>query len=120
MKVVSLSQKFALFSELWTPKILDECNGQLVKIAKVKGEFVWHEHKDEDEFFYVIKGKLYIDLPDKTLELNEGEMVVIPREQQHRPRTDGDEAWILLIEPVATKHTGEKDTDFTVNHQDSI
>lgn len=120
MKVVNLNEKFSLFNEVWTPKVLEECNGQLVKIAKVKGEFVWHEHKDEDELFYVVKGKLYIDLPNKTLELNEGDLVVIPRGQQHRPRTDGIEAWILLIEPSATKHTGEKDTDLTVDQQDSI
>ena len=120
MEVKNLNQKFGLFDELWTPKIIDQCNGQMVKIAKVQGDFVWHDHKDEDELFLVVKGKLFIDLRDETLELSEGEMVVIPKGTEHRPRTGSEEVWILLLEPESTKHTGEIEHELTVNKADYI
>ena len=115
--VIDLEEKFALFGDHWSPRIVSESNGQQIKLAKVKGEFVWHDHKDEDELFFVVKGKLFIDLEDKTLELNEGQMTVIPRGVTHRPRTGGEECWIMLIEPTSTKHTGDVDSDLTKNEQ---
>ena len=117
MESINLNKKFGLFSDYWTPRILAECNDQLVKIAKVSGQFVWHEHKDEDELFYVIKGTLYIDLEDQCIELNEGEMIVIPKSTRHRPYTKSGETWIMLIEPKSTKHTGDVHSELTSNKQ---
>ena len=103
---VNLKDKFELFNEHWTPKIIGELNGQQVKLAKLKGEFVWHDHKEEDEMFLVIKGSLKIEFRDKTIRLNEGEMYIVPRGVEHNPVAE-EEAWILLFEPASTKHTGE-------------
>ena len=106
--VISLSDKFELFTKHWTPKVLASCNDQLVKIAKVSGEFVWHKHDGQDELFLVVKGRLIIDLQnEKSLHLNEGEMTVIPKGMEHRPRTDGGETWILMVEPPETHNTGQ-------------
>jgi len=120
MNEINLKDKFNKFEEHWSPKIIGECNGQLIKIAKVKGEFVWHDHAHEDELFYVVKGTLFIDLEEKTMELNEGEMTVIQKGVRHRPRTDNEEAWIMLIEPKSTKHTGDVQSDLTNNEQAQI
>ena len=117
MNGINLKNKFSKFKEHWTPKIIAECNDQLIKIAKVKGNFVWHDHVHEDEMFYVVKGTLFIDLEDKTIELNEGEMTVIPKGIKHRPRTNDEEVWIMLFEPKSTKHTGNVKSDFTNNQQ---
>ena len=119
MKSIHLIDKFSIFDDLWSPKILAEVNNQYVKIAKVKGEFVWHEHKDEDELFFVVKGKLFIDIKDGPgAELNEGEMIVIPRKTQHKPYTqEGEETWIMLFEPKSTKHTGDAKHPLTDNKE---
>ncbi|OEY73668.1 cupin domain-containing protein [Salegentibacter salarius] len=103
---VNLKDKFELFNEHWTPKIIGELNGQQVKLAKLKGEFVWHDHKDEDEMFLVIKGSLKIEFRDKTINLSEGEMYIVPKGVEHNP-VASEEAWILLFEPATTKHTGD-------------
>lgn len=120
MNVVNIEKKLGLFSEHWSPKILASCNGQLVKIAKVKGEFIWHDHKDEDELFLVLRGKLLIDFEDETIELNPGELVVVPRGTRHRPRTNGEETAILLFEPQSTTNTGEVKNEKTVESPDYI
>ncbi len=120
MHGINLKDKFGKFTEQWTPKIIGECNGQLIKIAKVQGDFVWHDHEKEDELFYVLKGTLFIDLEEKTIELNEGEMAVIPKGVRHCPRTQDDEAWIMLIEPRSTKHTGNVKSDLTDNQQEKL
>jgi mannose-6-phosphate isomerase-like protein (cupin superfamily) len=112
MDVINLNEKFNLFNEHWTPKLLGELNGQSVKIAKVKGEFVWHNHKNEDELFFIIKGTLKIELQDETLTLNEGEMTIIPRGVEHRP-VAVEEVWLMLFEPSDTKHTGNVDHELT-------
>ena len=96
---INIQSKLDTFKEYWTPKIIGELNNQLVKIAKVKGEFIWHSHENEDELFWVVEGKLWIDFKDKTVELNPGEMIIVPRGVEHRPRTEG-EVKILLFEPV--------------------
>ena len=116
---VNLKDKFELFNEHWTPKIIGELNGQQVKLAKLKGEFVWHDHKGEDEMFLVIKGSLKIEFRDKTIRLNEGEMYIVPRGVEHNPVAE-EEAWILLFEPASTKHTGEVKDKLSVENQEWI
>ena len=119
MDVINLKEKFTLFSELWTPKIIGELNGQQVKIAKVKGEFVWHDHANEDELFMVIKGELKILLEDKEVLLSEGEIFIVPKGIQHKPIAEG-ECWILLFEPKQIQHTGELKSELTVDKPDWI
>ncbi|MCF6348846.1 MAG: cupin domain-containing protein [Flavobacteriaceae bacterium] len=112
MEVVNINQKFSLFNEHWSPKIIGQLNGQDVKLAKVKGEFVWHDHKNEDELFYIIKGTLKIEFRDKIVTLNEGEMLIIPKGVEHKPIAD-EEVWVLLFEPSNIKHTGEVKHELT-------
>jgi mannose-6-phosphate isomerase-like protein (cupin superfamily) len=111
---VNINKKFALIKEYWTPKIIAELNGQYVKLAKIKDELIWHNHQDEDEMFIVFKGTLVMDFIDKTTETKEGEILIIPRKAEHRPRTNGEEVWIMLIEPKETKHTGDIEHEKTV------
>lgn len=120
MNPICLDEKFSKFNEYWTPKIIAECNGQLVKLAKAKGEFVWHKHENEDEMFIVFKGKLIIDFRDKTIELNQGEMMVVPKGVEHRPRTVNEEALVMVIEPKSTYHTGNVKNDMTVENPEWI
>ena len=102
MKKINLDQKFALFNELWTPKIISELNDYQIKIAKVEGDFVWHNHSDTDEFFLVVEGTLFIEFESETMELNTGELYVVPRGVQHRPYAK-EECKIMLIESAAAK-----------------
>ncbi|MEO0473037.1 MAG: cupin domain-containing protein, partial [Bacteroidota bacterium] len=98
-----------------------EMNGQQIKLAKVQGEFVWHDHAAEDELFVVFKGTLLIDFRDRTESISEGEILVVPKGIEHRPRTkDGEEVWLMLIEPIGTKHTGEVVDQKTVKEFDWI
>lgn len=112
---VNLANKYAAFNDHWSPKIVGEFNGQHVKLAKVSGEFVWHDHKDEDELFLVQKGVLHIEFrSEEVIDLAAGEFHIVPKGVEHRPFTDeGEEAWILLIEPNTIKHTGEVEVDLT-------
>jgi mannose-6-phosphate isomerase-like protein (cupin superfamily) len=119
MKAINLNEKFSLFTEHWSPKIIGELNGQEVKIAKVKGEFVWHNHKEEDELFFIIKGKLKIEFEDKTVDLNQGEMLIVPKGVEHRPIAE-EEVWLMLFEPADTKHTGEVKHEMTVEKYEKI
>lgn len=119
MKPVNIIEKFSLINDYWNPRIIAELNGQNVKLAKVKGEFVWHDHKDEDELFYVVKGQLRIEFRDHTEEVNEGEMLVVKRGEEHRPIAE-EEVWIMLFEPMETKHTGDIRTDYTVDDFERI
>lgn len=106
---INLSEKFDLFSDYWNPRILGELNQQYVKIAKFKDEFVWHKHDHEDELFLVIKGTLLIDFREKTIELQTGEMIIVPKGIEHRPRTrTGEEAQVMLFEPKNTLNTGDQ------------
>lgn len=116
---VKIEDKLSSFTEHWTPKIVSELNGQFVKLAKVKGDFVWHKHDDEDELFFVISGTLFIELEDDTLELNAGELVVIPRGVDHRPYAP-EEAHIMLFEPATTLNTGDTEGDLTVRDLEKI
>src|ERR1700758_4652079 len=105
-EAVKLSEKLALFHEHWQPKIIAQINAYDVRIVKVKGEFVWHKHDDTDDFFLVLKGHLTIQLRDRDVELDEGELYVVPRGVEHCPRAE-EEASVLLIEPSGTVNTGD-------------
>lgn len=105
MEKVNLKQKFAKIREFWKPYVAGELNGQMVKLDKLKGEFVWHHHEHEDEMFLVVKGRFRMDLRDKPIWLEEGEFLVVPRGVEHRPVAE-EEAWILLFEPASTLNTG--------------
>lgn len=119
MEVVNIEQKFSLFQDQWSPKIVAQCNGQDVKLAKIEGEFVWHDHKEEDELFFIVKGTLKIEFRDRMLTLNPGEMVVIPKGVEHKPIAD-EEVWVMLFEPHSTKHTGEVQHEYTVETYQKI
>ncbi len=119
MEVINLKEKFELFNDHWSPKIIGQLNGQDVKLAKLQGEFVWHDHKNEDELFYVLKGSLIIEFRDKKVTLNEGEMLVIPRGVEHKPIAK-EEVWILLFEPSNIKHTGDVSHEYTKETFDKI
>lgn len=113
---INLPEKFNIFNEYWSPKIVGELNGQFVKLVKFKGEFTWHSHKNEDEMFYVFKGSLKIALRDKLIELHEGEFIVIPKGVEHKPMAD-DEVHIMLFEPKTTEQTGGVESDLLVDQQ---
>ncbi|MGH2648116.1 MAG: cupin domain-containing protein [Ginsengibacter sp.] len=119
MEVINLVEKFSLFNDLWSPKIIGELNGQEIKLAKVKGEFVWHNHKDEDELFFVIKGKLKIELAEKIVEINDGEMFIIPKGIEHKPVAE-EEVLLMLFEPKNIKHTGDVKHELTVEEYERI
>lgn len=105
MDKVNLLEKFGLFSEHWSPKVIGELNGQQVKLVKFKGEFVFHKHDNEDELFMVIKGKFRMEYRDKIVDVNEGEIIIVPRGVEHKPVAD-KEVWVLLFEPASTLNTG--------------
>lgn len=113
--VISLAQKFASFDEQWSPKIVAQMNDNHFKIAKISGDFIWHSHEDTDEVFIVIDGKLFMDFRDRTVELNPGEMIVVPSGVEHKPRCDS-ECQILMVEKAGTVNTGgvtETETEAT-------
>jgi len=119
MEKVNIKDKFGLFEEHWSPKIIGQLNNQDVKLAKLKGEFVWHDHKNEDELFYIIKGTLKLEFRDKLVTLNEGEMLVIPKGVEHKPIAE-DEVWVLLFEPSNIKHTGDVKHELTKTSYEKI
>ena len=119
MEKVNLAQKFAMFSEHWSPKIVGELNGQEIKIAKIQGEFVWHHHEDADELFMVIEGALTIKLPDEDVNLQEGEFLIVPRGVEHKPVAER-EAHILMLEPAGTLNTGNVQSERTVQNVERI
>ncbi len=112
MNPTNIDDEFASISEYWSPRVVALANGQYVKLAKVKGEFVWHSHAAEDEFFLVRKGTFIIRYRDAEVVLNEGDFHVVPRGREHNPMAP-DECWVLFVEPVATTHTGEVETGLT-------
>ena len=118
---INIMNKFSLFNEEWTPKIIGELNNQQVKICKLKDNFVWHSHENEDELFMVFKGTLLIDFRDgRTVEIKKGEILIIPKGIEHRPHTNGEIVFNLLFEPKTTSHTGNVQTDMTVKKLDWI
>jgi mannose-6-phosphate isomerase-like protein (cupin superfamily) len=106
MRKINLVEKFAAIDEHWSPKVVTELNGQQVRLAKLKGTFVWHKHADEDELFLVISGRLRIEFRDGDVTLDPGEMIVVPRGVEHRPHADA-EVEVMLFEPAATINTGD-------------
>lgn len=110
---INLAAKFAQFDEYWSPRIAGELNDSYVKLAKLKGEFVWHHHEHEDELFLVVKGRLLIQLRDGDLWLDEGECAIIPRGVEHRPVAP-EEVHVLLLEPKTTLNTGNVENERTV------
>ena len=119
MDKINLSGKFNLFSEYWSPKIIGELNGQQVKLVKLKGEFVFHQHADEDELFFVVKGSFKMEYRNKTVQVNEGEMVIVPKGVEHKPVAE-DEAWVMLFEPASTLNTGNVTSEKTKTQLEKI
>jgi mannose-6-phosphate isomerase-like protein (cupin superfamily) len=119
MEKVNLAQKFSLFNDYWQPKIVGDLNDAHIKIVKVKGEFVWHHHDNEDELFLVIKGRLLMKLRDGDIWLEEGEFLVIPRGVEHCPFAP-EEAHLLLLEPKGTLNTGNVQNERTVEDVERI
>ena len=118
---ISIMNKFSLFNDEWTPKIIGELNNQYVKICKLKDDFVWHSHENEDELFMVFKGTLLMDFRDqRTVEVKEGEILIVPKGVEHRPHTNGEIVFNLLFEPKTTSHTGDVETEMTVKELDWI
>lgn len=116
---VSLGEKFALFSDLWSPKVVGELNGQYVKLVKFSGPFTWHHHDAEDEMFLVVKGRFRMEFRDRDVWLEEGEFIVVPRGVEHRPVAD-EEVHVLLFEPATTLNTGNVVNERTVEKLDRI
>jgi mannose-6-phosphate isomerase-like protein (cupin superfamily) len=114
MHKVNIAEKFTQFSDHWNPRIAGELNGQQVKLARLKGEFVWHRHEHEDELFLVIKGRLLMRLRDGDIEINEGEFLIVPRGVEHLPVAD-EEVQVLLFEPASTLNTGNLRNERTVD-----
>lgn len=119
MEKVVIKDKFALFDDAWNPRIVAELNGQHVKLARLDGPFVWHQHADEDELFLVIEGRLSMELRDRTIELEPGELFVVPRGVEHRPVAHG-EVKVMLFEPATTRNTGEHDNELTRHELQTI
>ena len=113
MSKINLKEKLSLFSEHWSPKVISELNDYQIKLVKIKGDFVWHNHSETDELFLVIDGEMKIEFKDKTVELNKGEMYVVPKGVEHRPYAE-NECEIMLIEPKDVVNTGEKENDLTL------
>jgi quercetin dioxygenase-like cupin family protein len=119
MEKVNLAEKFSKIPEYWKPYVAAELNGQLVKLDKLKGEFVWHRHESEDEMFWVVKGRFRMDLREDPIWLEEGEFLVVPRGVEHRPVAD-EEAWVVLFEPASTVNTGNVESARTLRKLDHI
>ena len=119
MEKINLQEKLSLFQEHWSPKIVGELNGQHVKLAKLKGEFIWHHHEQEDELFWVLKGTLKMEFRDKTVLIHENEFLIVPRGVEHRPVAE-EEVSVLLFEPASTLNTGNTQNELTKDHLDRI
>jgi mannose-6-phosphate isomerase-like protein (cupin superfamily) len=112
MQKVNIAEKLSRFNDYCNPRIIGELNGQHVKAVKLNGEFIWHKHDNEDELFLVIKGTLFMELRDKTVEINEGEFFIVPRMVEHKP-VAREEVHIILFEPASTLNTGEVHNELT-------
>lgn len=119
MQVVNLAEKFEKFSDHWSPKIVGELNGQHVKLVKLRGEFVWHQHQREDELFLVVKGQLLIKLRDQEVRIDPGEFFIVPQGVEHCPVAD-EECHVLLLEPASTLNTGNVRDERTLDELQRI
>jgi mannose-6-phosphate isomerase-like protein (cupin superfamily) len=119
MEKVNLQGKLASFTEHWSPKIVGELNGQLIKLVKFQGPFVWHHHESEDEMFLVVKGRFRMEFRDSNIWLEEGEFLIVPRGVEHRPVAE-EEAHVLLFEPASTLNTGNVRNERTQERLEKI
>jgi mannose-6-phosphate isomerase-like protein (cupin superfamily) len=115
MDVVNLAEKFSLFSDYYKPRIVGELNDSYVKVVKLKGEFVWHHHENEDELFWVVKGRLLMRLRDREVWINPGEFFIVPKGVEHLPIAE-EETHVVLLEPKSTLNTGNVRNERTVEH----
>ncbi len=113
MEKVNVREKLQLFSDHWKPKVVGELNGQHVKLVKFQGEFVWHDHKEEDEMFLVVRGSFRMEFREGSVELGEGEFLIVPRGVEHLPEAE-KEAVVMLFEPAGIRHTGDVESELTV------
>jgi mannose-6-phosphate isomerase-like protein (cupin superfamily) len=116
---ISIKGKLSQIKDIWKPAIAGELNGQHVKLAKIHGEFVFHKHDEEDEFFMVIKGNMRMDLEDRSIDVNEGEFIIIPKGTLHRPYSE-EETHLLLFEPASTINTGNVRNEMTLDELDKV
>ena len=119
MKKINISQKIAQFNDHWNPRIIGELNKQHVKLAKIKGEFIWHKHDHEDEMFLVLKGTLKIEFRDRTETIQENEIIIVPKGVEHKPIAE-EEVSIMLFEPATTINTGALENERTRKNLESI
>jgi mannose-6-phosphate isomerase-like protein (cupin superfamily) len=119
MKKINLEDKLSKFSEHWSPKVIAEMNDYQFKLVKIEGDFVWHDHPDTDEVFIVIEGTMQIEFEDRTIELSEGEMLVVPKGVRHKPYAE-EECKVMLVEPRGVVNTGDAEGDLTAPNDDWI
>lgn len=119
MQPINLSEKLALFSDHWHPRIVGELNGQHVKLVKFEGPFIWHQHDAEDEMFLVVRGEFTMEFRDRRIGLREGEFLIVPRGVEHRPVAEAEVA-VLLFEPASTLNTGDRQDEKTVSQPEWI
>ena len=119
MQKINIAQKLAAFDERWSPKIIGQVNDCHVKLAKLKGEFIWHTHDDEDELFLVIKGRLTMRFRDKTVDVGEGEIIIVPRGVEHLPFAE-EEVHVMLFEPKSTLNTGNTRNERTLENLEHL
>jgi mannose-6-phosphate isomerase-like protein (cupin superfamily) len=119
VKKINIDQKLSLFNDHWNPRIIGELNKQHVKLAKIKGEFIWHKHDHEDEMFLVLKGTLKIEFRDRTETIRENEIIIVPKGVEHKPIAE-EEVSIMLFEPATTINTGDLDNERTRKNLESL
>lgn len=119
MNKINIHQKLDMFTDYWNPRIIGELNGQQVKLVKLNGEFIWHMHENEDELFYVLKGKLIMEFRDRKVEVNENEIIIIPHGTEHRSVAK-DEVSVMVFEPSTTLKTGNVKSSDTDNKLERI
>ena len=119
MKKVNIREKLALFSDHWNPRIVGELNAQHVNLTKFQGEFVWHDHANEDELFLVVRGSFRMDFRDHSVTLNEDEFLIVPRGVERQPVAE-QEVEVMLFEPAQIQHTGDVKSELTVHEYQRI
>lgn len=119
MEKINLAEKLSLFKDHWKPKIVGELNGQMVKLVKFKGPFVWHHHDHEDELFYVVNGSFDMEFEHTTVTISEGEFIVVPRGVEHRPNAK-EECDVMLFEPTSTLNTGNVENERTLHRLEKL
>jgi mannose-6-phosphate isomerase-like protein (cupin superfamily) len=116
---INIAEKLSRFTDFWNPRIAGELNGQQVKLVKFNGDFIWHKHDFEDEMFLVVRGSFIMELRDRSIEISEGEFIIIPKGTEHRPRAS-EEVHVMLFEPASTLNTGNEKNELTRETLDII